>query len=329
MAQAGFRQRLIDLGLNSVQVESAVLAADRFQEYLDQPDIVQSDETAWTYSGLMIAEGSNTEANYRALIHYCRFIKDNEMMVAFLELVDGGEVGDRLYRMVGERFGEETRDEVFAGIGVAPYGTPTPQKPAYLQPVIRRLEERLGISLCRDFLSASLRDLTDQDFVAERESCTAAGDIDSYLRMRKAAFLSELETCLQEGRLFFAQEITAEVLQFVRGDPEMGGGRREGDVIYETKIPYMTAKFLTESDPTMKRFFACHCPWARHAILRGDVRPAETFCQCSGGFHKKPLEVALGRKLEVDVLESVLKGDMRCRFAIHLEEERPKRGLTL
>lgn len=329
MLAEGFRQRLIDLGLNSLQVENVVLAADRFQEYLDQPEMVPSEETAWTYSRLMIAEARNTEANYRALIHYCRFIKEYEMMVAFLELVDGGEVGDRLYRLLGERFGEEIRDEAFAGIGVAPYGTPSPQKPAYLQPVIRRLEERLGTSMCREFLSASLRDLPEDDFAAERERLRAAGDIDSYLRMRKAAFLSELETCFQRGRLFYAQEITPEVLDFVRGDPEMGGGRREGDIIYETKLPYMTAKYLAESDPTLRRFFACHCPWARHAILRGDVQPAETFCQCSGGFHKKPLEVALGRKLEVDVLESVLKGDVRCRFAIHLNQDGPKRRLTL
>ena len=86
------------------------------------------------------------------------------------------------------------------------------------------------------------------------------------------------------------------------------------------KIPYMAAKYLAETDLTMRRYYACHCPWAREAIRKGDVQLAETFCQCSGGFHKKPLEVALGLSLKVDVLESALKGDMRCRFAIYPQD---------
>jgi predicted hydrocarbon binding protein len=42
------------------------------------------------------------------------------------------------------------------------------------------------------------------------------------------------------------------------------------------------------------------------------------FCHCSAGFHKKPWEAALGQKIQVDVLESVLAEADRCRFAIHL-----------
>jgi predicted hydrocarbon binding protein len=51
------------------------------------------------------------------------------------------------------------------------------------------------------------------------------------------------------------------------------------------------------------------------------VRPAGTFCNCSAGFHKKPFEVAFGQPVKVEVLESVLLGGERCRFAIHLPEE--------
>jgi len=61
------------------------------------------------------------------------------------------------------------------------------------------------------------------------------------------------------------------VLDFVRSDPEMGGGRREGNVIYETKIPYMTKLYLAETDPKLKRYYACHCPWAREAIKNENV----------------------------------------------------------
>jgi hypothetical protein len=121
--------------------------------------------------------------------------------------------------------------------------------------------------------------------------------------------------------LFFAQEITDEVLAFVKNDPEIGGGRREGNIVYETKIPFMTTAYLAETAPTLKRYFYCHCPWAREAIKNGDVTLTATFCNCSAGFHKKPWEVALGKPVRAEVVESVLKGDDRCRFAIYLPEE--------
>jgi hypothetical protein len=321
MDKQGFRIFLQKYKLNEEQIKKWITIADRFEAYIHGPGRIPSADTAWAFSRLLIEEGNNTEDNYIGLIRYCRFIENDEMFVALLELVDGGEVGENLFRMTGEKFGAGIRDEVFKGTGVAPYGTPSPDKPASLHPVIERLEARVGKEACKEFLSASLRDLPDESFLPEREKYRQAGDMDAYLRQRKEAFVAELEKCQSEGRLFFAQEISAEVLDFVRSNPEMGGGRREGNIIYETKIPYMTKRYLAETDPTLKRYYACHCPWARDAVKNGNVEIAEIFCQCSGGFHKKPFEAAFGRPLKVDVLESILKGDSRCRFAIHLPED--------
>jgi len=318
MDKKGFRSNLQARQQNEEQIEAAIALAERFETFIEGTGRAPTAETAWAFSRLLIEEGYNTEENYIALIRYCAFIKNNAMFVALLELVDGGEVSENLYRMTEERFGKQVRDEIFAGIGIAPYGIPSPEKPAYLQPVIERLVDRVGEEACQEFLSTCLRDLPDQYYLDEPSKYHQAGDIDTYLLQRKAAFLTNLEACLREERLFFAQEITEEVLEFVRNDPEMGGGRREGNTIYETKIPYMTRQYLAETDRTMKRFYACHCPWAREAIRKGDVRLAEVFCNCSGGFHKKPLEVVFAQPLKVEVLESVLKGDDRCRFAIHL-----------
>jgi hypothetical protein len=182
------------------------------------------------------------------------------------------------------------------------------------------LQAKVGAQACRDFLSASLRDLPDRYFRGEKQKYQKAQDIAEYLKKRHQSFVERLKECQRQGQLFFVQEITDEVVVFVQEDLEIGGGRREGNIVYETKIPYMTKQYLAESNPTMKRYYACHCPWVREAIRRGDVRLFEDFCSCSGGFHKKPFEVIFGQTLKVDVLESVLKGDERCRFAIHLPE---------
>jgi hypothetical protein len=319
MDEQGFRTNLISRNVPEDRLAPALALAARFDDFLSGKPATA--ETAWAFSKILIEEGRNTEDNCITLIRYCRFIQNHDMYVALMELVDGGEVGGNLYRKVGKHFGKQLRQEIFAGIGVAPYGTPTPKKPAYLQPVIERLESKIGKDACADFLSAGLRTLPNRYFLEERRKYKQAADIDEYLRQRKEGFVAQLEACLRESRPFFVQEITEEVIAFVRSDPEIGGGRREGNIIYETKIPYMTQKYLAETDPTLRRYYYCHCPWAREAIKNGDVRLAETFCNCSGGFHKKTFEVIFKQPLKVEVLESALKGDDRCRFAIHLPSE--------
>jgi len=307
--------------LSEEQIETSIAMAESFEDFLNEPGRTPSVEAALAFSQRLVAEGNNTRDNYLALIRYCIFIGNNEMYIPLLELVDGGEVGENLYRGVGERFGAEIRDEVFDGIGVASYGTPNAEKPAFLQPVIERLERRVGKQACIEFLSPSLRDLPEEYYLPEREKFSQADDIDAYLRQRKDEFVAELEACQREKRLFYSQEIDDAVLDFVRDDPEMGGGRREGKVIYETKIPYMTRQYLSETDPKLRRYYACHCPWAREAVKNEDVRLAEVFCYCSGGYHKKVWEVIFEQPLKVEVLESAIKGDDRCRFAIYLPDE--------
>ena len=78
------------------------------------------------------------------MLRYGHFIKNNDVYVAFLELLDGAEAQPNLYKKVGELFGETVRDEVFAGIGVSPLGVPPPQKPFDMFPVIDRLVSKVG-----------------------------------------------------------------------------------------------------------------------------------------------------------------------------------------
>ncbi len=92
----------------------------------------------------------------------------------------------------------------------------------------------------------------------------------------------------------------------------------------KSKIPFAPDKWLKEKDPRMRRYYACHCQLAREAILNGTEGPLGTFCYCSAGFEKLPLEVVLGVPLEVEVLESVLAGGEKCRFAVKIPREKLK-----
>ncbi len=321
MDREGFKELLERRKLSDEMIEASILIAERFDKYLVAANETSGETIAWQFSQMLIEEGQNTYENLLALLRYGLFIKNNDIYVAFLELLDGAEAQPNLYKKVGELFGETVRDEVFGGIGISPLGVSPPQKPFDMFPVIDRLVSKVGYAAVEQLLSACLRDLPDEYFIGEREKYHKAKDIDTYLRDKHKSFVEELQKCMQEGKLFYSQEITDEVLKYVEAHPEFECGERKGNIIYITKIPYNTKNFLAETNPTMKRFYACHCPWARQAIKNSNIQLNPVFCNCSGGFSKKPWEVIYGQTLQVDLLESALKGDYRCRFAVHLPEK--------
>lgn len=317
MDKNGFQKMLEGRNVPAEKIPAAIALADRFEEFILSTEEGFTPQVAWDFSKILIAENLNTEENFITLARYGLFIKNNPIYVAFLEVLDGGEAQENLYNRVAEFHGTALRDQVFGGIGISPFGIPTTDKPGFMHPVIERLEQSIGSEATRDLLADSLRDLPDAYYQQDRELFFSCQDIDEYLIKKKAAFIQQLETCQREGRLFFAQEVTDEVLDYVRNTPEMGAGIREDDIIYETKIPFLTKEYLAEEDQQLKRYYYCHCPWAREAVKSGG-KVAPIFCNCSAGFHKKPWEVMFEQPIHVDVLESVLKGDDRCRFAIHL-----------
>jgi hypothetical protein len=318
MDQIDFRTYLEGRKVPVEKLDDALAMAERFNRFAESEGGF-SAKTALAFSMQLISEGQNSQENLVTLARYGWFIRNTAVYVAILELLDGAEAQTNLFQRVAERYGEVFRDEVFEGIGLAPLGLPTPEKPRMIQPVIERLEQILGPDACRELLKDSLRDLPDEYYAGERELYLSCENVDEYLAKKKQRFLAQMEACQREGRLFFAQEVTDEVLAYIQGEQEMGGGMRVGNIVYETKIPFLTKEYLAETDPLMKRYYYCHCPWAREAIKSGE-KVAPIFCNCSAGFHKKPWEMALDQKIEVDVLESVLRGDPHCRFAIHLPE---------
>jgi hypothetical protein len=320
----GYRKFLKTRNLSPETAESAVDVVAALEDYLSTAGSSTSLEAATVedvhaFSEKLIAEGGNTPEAYMALLRYGMFIKNRALYVTALEFLDGAEAFGNLYSRLGEEYGEAIRDRYFENVTVPPLGTPNTKKPALVQAVLDRFEAA-DPEACRRLLSHGLRDLQDewfQDAKTEYESCR---DLDEYLAKRAERFVAELAKHQAEGKWWFVQEITDEVIDFVRKHPEVASGVREGNVVYEAKIPYMAKEWLAETDPEMKRYYACHCPWVRESLRKGDVRVSPAFCQCSAAFHKKPWEIIFGQPVHAEVVESILRGDDRCRFAIHLPD---------
>ena len=321
-----YRQFLSTRQLNQAQIEQHFELAEGFEEFIGAmglPPDRSKTNAGRAFIAALAGEGGDSYDNILALARYGRFTGDNDVYLAALELLDGGEVMNNLYERLAQAVGEVLRDQVFEGLPLPTWGMPTTARPRLMQAVLERMQRLVDPLVIDALLSACLRDLPDEAYQADRQLYAETGDFDRFLEIKRRQFIAQLERLRETGGLFFNQEITQAVIDFVRSSPEISVGVRQGNILYVTKIPYLAAEYLAESDLLKKRYYACHCPWARESILRSDSVIPARFCLCSAGFHKKGWEVIFEQPLQVEVLESAIQGDLRCRFAIHLPEGVP------
>lgn len=92
---------------------------------------------------------------------------------------------------------------------------------------------------------------------------------------------------------------------------------REGNILYVGKIPYNKDGYEKASTESEKKANYCHCPLVRNHF----DEISHTFCYCGAGWYRQQWEGILGTPVKIEMLNSLLKGDDFCRFAIHLPPE--------
>jgi len=321
MDTQAFRKFLVDYKLSEDEIQASIALAEKFEAFSRAAGCTELEgKIVKSFSKAMIEDGINTLPNYYALARYGRFLGNDEVYIAVVDLVDGHEAVGNLHRKVGEILGTSKRDMIFQRVALPPLGTPNEEKVKVTQKVMTRLDEVANPGECDQILSNSLRDLDDAWFQDEKKLFGECQDIDEFLDKNTENFIGMLEKFCEQGGLFFTQPITDEVLAYVRGERLIARGVREGNILYEVKIPHQTVEFLAETDPQKKRYYYCHCPWVKEALKDGEADIPSTFCTCSAGFHKKRWDVIYGQSLKAEIVESVLKGDAWCKIAIHLPE---------
>jgi effector-binding domain-containing protein len=93
---------------------------------------------------------------------------------------------------------------------------------------------------------------------------------------------------------------------------------RTGRVLYHTKNPADPQGYADAQNDDEKRAAYCFCPVIRAKLDKG--MPV-TYCYCGAGWYRQQWETATGKPVRVEVLQSVLKGDLVCQFAVHLPED--------
>jgi hypothetical protein len=271
----------------------------------------------------LIKNRTNSKKNLLALLKYSRFMGNREIEIGLLELIDGNDILKKLMLKANKVAGEKNREKIFKEILPSQLGTFSVDKPTLTQKFMRTLEAELNLEECREVLLSGPHAGPKKDYLSERKVFLESESIDDFLRKRHEEYLNELGQIMKNRKLYFTQEIDEDVIDYVRNTPSCQNGVRQGNIIYVTKIPYMAKKYFGEKDPKLKRYYYCHCPWVREAI-KSDIKISSNFCYCSAGYEKRPWDVIFNQPVKADVMETVLKGDLVCKFAIHIPEEYSK-----
>ena len=324
MTLNGFKDFLEQNNFSADKITNAITIIEKLKNFLDE---IGSDLTKITYdnvhdfSARMIQEKTNKYLNYIYILYFGRYLKNNDIIIAAMDTIDGGEMFPNLSKQLVEKFGQEFHDEIFNGVEIPSLGLHPKKKPAITKILISRIIEKLGSKRSIEFFKPGLRDKYPDSYGKGHEMFQKSHDIDELLKFKHQTLVDNLAKNYEGNSLFFTQPVTKEVLEFVKNDQTISAGIREGNKIMMTKIPYMTSRVLSETDTRKRNYYVCHNPMIREALLEEDQPIDPIFCNCSGGFIKNYWEAVLECPVDVELLDSVIMGGKFCEFAIHLPAE--------
>jgi len=271
-----------------------------------------------SYIDILIEKGENSIERLVSIARYYYSINRHDIYIYFTQLLGGLNVIENINKRIEENFGKECVDKILRGLKELPLGTSPKKKAESTLEYMKRLGENLSEADRKKVLTGNNHDIPIDSFFVTRDEFKNHNDIDLLLKNMHSKAVKTLEEHYEQNKIWFEQEITPGVIDFVKNNQELLAGVRKGDKIYNTKIPYNPEKYLTEKDPTLKRYYACHCPFARESILNDNINIDKTWCYCSGGFNKLKFDVIFEEPVEVEVIKSVLSGDDRCRFVFKI-----------
>ncbi len=327
MKEKEFREFLQERKMGEEQIEDAVETILEFENDMESKGGAFESATIEDlkeHISLLMSRGENSLDRLLALARYCYLAKRNDLYIYFTSILGGRRVLPSISERLASLVGEQAKAKIFEGVETPPLGTPPEELPWPTKRLMDRLVAELPPEVYRRVLAGNHHRIPLEAFEGLKKLYDESESIDEFLKKKHERAVAELEEFSAEGKIWYEQEITPRVVEFVRGNQEVLGGVRKGDKIYFTKIPYDPDAYLRETDPMMKRYYACHCTLARPTILTGEPEISPEWCYCSAGYGKTPYDVIFGEETEVEMLENALAGDPRCRFAVKIPKGKLK-----
>ena len=320
-------QILIDLyksrGLGDSETKTAVEVFRNYIDFLEQRSCTIEQvalEVVQSYIAELQQQKANTNEALLALARAHYLAENNQVYIYFTQLVERENIIRNLRTHIEAVIGNEESSSLFNAIDVPPSGSPPDTAVPFTRSLVEKLQARFPGEMVAKALCGNAHGIPAGAFAKERAYFLQASSLDTYLKDSHQRSVADLDEHYRSGKVWFEQEISAETVAYVRENREVLGGILKDGIIYWTKIPFKPAAWLKEKDPQKKRYLACHCPMAREALAAPDGRFPRVWCNCTAGYIKQRFNAVFDTETHVELLESVLSGDDRCRFAIHVPE---------
>jgi len=178
---------------------------------------------------------------------------------------------------------------------------------------MEKLETQLGEEKSQEIMTRCACQYPKSDLQEIRKKYEETNDISLAHRMLQEKFESFLKNTLN-----LSNEIIEEITRRGWG---LAGILKDNTII-ATKIPKSgnLVKYMEETDPEIKRQYYCHCPRVRDILINFESKESISplYCYCGAGFYKGIWEEILQKPVSVELIESILKGDDVCKFALYL-----------
>ena len=326
MKLEAFREYLLKNNITKEQTTIFIAKLQELQEFLKKEDIKINaipDGKILEYTEILVEKEDEAILDLlRAIINYANFTKKYDYIIEVIDIAEGYNAMDNLHQRIAEKHGEEICEEVFKGMTIPPLGVHPDKKPQFTKEIMNRMEKVLGEEKTVELLAPCLHGGPVETAKRDREDFLKLKDIDEFLILKKQKLVERIEKHRDGGTLEYTQYIDDEVVEYVKKSPTITPGKREGDKIIVTKIPYQIQKMLKAEDQRMKRYYSCYCAWVRGAIKKGEEKNiSANFCHCSAGYFKQYWDIIFDQSIKVEPIETPLTGALECKFAIHIPKE--------
>lgn len=318
-----YEEYLKQQGIPSEKIENRMSIIGDFVKFLTDLGFNENIDAAGKedvdkFMHILIKDKRNTLENITCLGDYAYWIGYRKLYVALIEVMDCHNALDKLVYEIEKKHGKKICKQIF-NKALPQLGANETERGNYTRNLLKRITGFISPEESREAWFRVQHGLSSEFWfeidASDKEKFSKCEGIDEFLNLKRQERNALLKKLHDEKKPWYTIEITDEVLEFIKSDPEIEGVRRDGNRFYITKVPYNAGRYLKEKDNKLKRYYACHCPLVRDAILQ-DQPVSPDICYCSLG-HASHYLAGLGLELKGEVLESAIKGDTRCRFVFY------------
>jgi uncharacterized protein DUF6144 len=315
------RRHYLDRGFPATVADRAVLLLTDYLEFLTSRGCTVESAgipEIRAFLDVLSQRGDGEREQLLALARAHYLAGNNDIYIYFTRVIERGNIIGNLRSHMEDVLGPERAGKVFSGAAVPDTAAPPETALGFTRRLVESLQAETSPAEAQDALRGNAHGIPAEAFAEDREHFLESESLEGYLSGYHDRSVATLAEHARTGKVWFEQEITDEVVDYVRKHQEVLGGARDGDTVYWTKIPYEPAAWLAETDTDKRRYLACHCPMAREAVKTPGGRFPRVWCNCTAGYIRQRFNAVFDEDTRVELLESVLDGDDRCRFAIHV-----------